>query len=224
MTPDEADEENSDPVINDTEDSSTLSEINVHIVTEEDIIASKYKIQDIILPLIGKNVMLPSHGTGDYINTLLHERGLFLDTLNRTEKGGGVKSRIRGHYRRVVEFPADFSYKLVQYSNPNDTIQQTEINSLNLQPQLEGKDESESLPSAQHRQALVVEFNLSPGSYATMVLRELMKEATDASYHAEMTASTTNTVRGDMNPVELESTTASEELPSRKRTREENIS
>lgn len=180
-------EDNDDsPVDNPTE------EIDVHVVTEEDLAVSRYSIRDVILPLIGKNVTLPEHQTGEFIKSLLLEKGLSLETINRVEKSG-VKSRVRGHYRRVIEFPAEFTYRLVNYTDPNETIQQTEINTLNLQPQ-EGSVKESSNPSEATRLGLVIEFNLSAGSYATMLLRELMKEATDTSYHAGLTAATAASV------------------------------
>jgi tRNA(Glu) U13 pseudouridine synthase TruD len=149
---------------------------------------SRFTRRVVIRPLIGKNVTLPSHQTGEFIKSLLLERGLSLETINRVEKSG-VKSRVRGHYRRVIEFPAEFSYRLVNYSDPNETIQLTEINTLNLQQQPEESHGAKnSNPSKATRLGLVIEFNLSAGSYATMLLRELMKEATDSSYHAELTA------------------------------------
>lgn len=216
---DEVDEEHLE-----SDESSVSPEVNIHVVTEEDIAASKYTIRDVLLPLIGRNTLLPLHQTGDYIRSLLEERGLPLDSINKMAKSG-VQSSMRGHYRRVVEFATDFSYKLVDYSSPHETIQETEIQSLNLQPQLEENPEEISVPSTKSKRALVIEFNLSSGSYATMLLRELMKEATDASYHAELTASSFECERQEkQSEMELALANQGSESESRKRSREEDIS
>jgi hypothetical protein len=123
---------------------------------------------------------LVSLSTGEYIRSLLQERGLSLLSINDFERSE-VRSRIRGHYRRIFQYPEAFTYQ---------TIQQTEINALQLHPRDDSVSAAATEAQEAKRLALVIEFNLSPGSYATMLLRELMKEATDSSYHAELTAAT----------------------------------
>jgi tRNA pseudouridine13 synthase len=164
-------------------------EVDVHVVTEDDIVNARYTIRDVVLPLVGRNSRLPEHPTGEYIRSLLEERGLSLLSINDFERSG-VRSRIRGHYRRIIEYPEAFTYRLARYTSPNETIQQTEINALQLHPRDDSASAAATEAQEAKRLALVIEFNLSPGSYATMLLRELMKEATDSSYHAELTAAT----------------------------------
>jgi tRNA(Glu) U13 pseudouridine synthase TruD len=167
-------------------------EVVIHVVTEDDIANSRYTIRDVVLPLVGRNTRLPEHQTGEYIRSLLLERGLSLGSINGFERSG-VRSCIRGHYRRIIEYPEAFTYRLARYTSPNETIQQNEINTLPLLQREEHGIASATAALEEteaKRLALVIEFNLSPGSYATMLLRELMKEVTDASYHAELTAAT----------------------------------
>jgi tRNA(Glu) U13 pseudouridine synthase TruD len=151
----------------------------IHVVTEEDIAFGRYSMRDVVLPLIGRDTLYPFHPTGEYMRSLLQERNL----LNHFESSHQNDLIQRGAYRRVIEYPDDFTYRLVNYSHADDILQSSERNTL-----FPSETSPETLQSEQTHLGLVIEFNLPPGSYATMLLRELTKTHTDSSYHAQLSA------------------------------------
>mmetsp|Transcript_7628 Transcript_7628/g.11309 ORF Transcript_7628/g.11309 Transcript_7628/m.11309 type:complete len:619 (-) Transcript_7628:49-1905(-) len=166
-----------------------------HIVTAEDILKKTYSISDVVLPLLGPDVLFPEHSTGECMRQLLEENGVTSEML--------AKTKLRGTYRRVLQRPADFTWRCQQYSDPNEEIQRTELTTLcgdnaasnsgsgsNVAASSEGGDGGGFL-------AAILEFSLPPGTYATMLLREIMKTSTGTAYHADLTAATYAAVAND---------------------------
>lgn len=158
----------------------------VRLVTAEDVAAGRYAVTDVVLPLPSHDSMWPTHSTGNFMLSLLEENGITQDMFD------GQKGRLGGAYRRVLVIPQDMTWRCQTYISPNDDIQQTELNIFR------DANTSFSAPSsfteggeADHKKkflAAVIEFSLPSGTYATMLLRELMKSATDSTHHASMTA------------------------------------
>jgi tRNA pseudouridine13 synthase len=159
----------------------------VRLVTTEDVSAGRYAITDVVLPLPSHDSAWPSHSTGAYMQSLLEENGITQDMFN------AQKGRLGGAYRRVVVHPQDMIWRCQHYARTNDDIQQTELASFRgdaapapLPAAEEGEGDGED--RSKRFLAAVVEFSLPSGTYATMLLRELMKSATDSTHHASMTA------------------------------------
>lgn len=113
---------------------------DVALVTEADVAAARYSIDDVVLPLPGRNVRYPNNEIGFLYEEEAKRLGV---TFDDTGTFGGLK----GAYRSVLCRPAELTTRVVG-RDPGDA--------------------SEGL-------AVVAEFTLPAGSFATMCVRELMK-------------------------------------------------
>jgi tRNA pseudouridine13 synthase len=213
---------------------------NIHIVTAEDVASKKYTIADVILPIPGCDVVLPSHSLGKFFLDAMAEDGISLETFSTCQP----MYRSRGAYRRLIQRPEDLEWSIVQYPDPNAEIVKTELDMFRS-GELSGRDRlkedskgagtaedtettssaiissvpgsvtiidpSSVLASSHTRdpsgaskvddaalRAAVVAFSLPPGTYATMLLRELTKAGTEKMYQAQLSASTGAATKGSM--------------------------
>lgn len=92
-----------------------------------------------------------------------------------------------GAYRRLVLRPKDFQWAVMEYTDPNADLFETEVNLFRppLEPANVGKPAENR---SKFLRALRVSFTLTPGAYATMLLREVTKESTETEFHASLTA------------------------------------
>ena len=180
-----------DLVSGDSEHASAVRRI------ETDDEAQRYQVQDVVLPLppIGaakaaasdrSPLLYPSAPGVDraLYETALSDLGLSLELLERF-----TEMRLVGGYRKLVVQPSSLSHSVVQYSQPNEPLfLDTSLNQAERRV-LESANQNShhgdgyrSLPSdsespgeQQRRTAVQVCFQLPPGSYATIVLRELIR-------------------------------------------------
>eukprot|EP00457_Paulinella_chromatophora_P000615 gb/GEZN01000615.1/.p1 GENE.gb/GEZN01000615.1/~~gb/GEZN01000615.1/.p1 ORF type:complete len:1198 (+),score=416.51 gb/GEZN01000615.1/:189-3596(+) len=80
-----------------------------------------------------------------------------------------------GSYRRLVVKPIDVSHRLLRYNDFKVPLLLTDID------RLKGKEEPTSLEGGSDT-ALQIEFTLPLGTYATMCLREVLKESTTKAH------------------------------------------
>jgi tRNA pseudouridine13 synthase len=175
----------------------------VHIITTEDINSNTYSIGDVILPLIGYDSTLPGNELGQYIIKMLADDGLVLDSY----KNCNIIYRMSGTYRRIIQQPKDFQWSVLSYDDPEAELVTTELtwfktntlkpasspvasivaatsnNVVNSTDSSASSSSSfSSIPSSDQGmkgrcRALKCKFQLTPGSYVTMLLRELTKQA-----------------------------------------------
>lgn len=75
----------------------------VHVVTEDDVKAGTYRMEQVVLPLPGKDVLYPKHSTGDVYKQIADELGVRIDpdkphhTLTTFQIGS-----FHGGYRHVI--------------------------------------------------------------------------------------------------------------------------
>ena len=147
--------------------------------TNEDTVASKddlietvenvedYTIHDIVIPIPGMKVKYPDNEVKDWFEQYLEEENMTFASFDNTVKD----YKLPGDYRSIIVKPNDVDWRLEHHDDPikdliisaKDKLQQKTI-----QSQDEGKYKS-----------LVLSFSLPSSSYATMVLREIMKVETD---------------------------------------------
>ncbi len=160
--------------------STGVDNSKIKALTAEDIAAGTYSIENLVIPLVGTKTILPVNDTGTYLNALLQEDGLSLEEFANAPP----TYRLQGAYRHVIIRPGKFEYDLVQYSDPNAELAETELRALrknkscNISDATPGKD----------LLAVRLKFMLHAGSYATMLLRELTKQATDTMFQSTLTA------------------------------------
>jgi tRNA pseudouridine13 synthase len=187
-----------------------LKEGDVRILTKADVESNKFTICDVILPLPGSDIILPDNIIGQFYIDLLSKDGLSLKVF----KECSLTFRLLGAYRRMIQFPKDFKWSVVYYEDPNAELVSTEFTSMRSTygkmgssfsmsstenspgttiSMASGATTNESVITKENSnstsiRAAVISFILPPGTYATMMLRELTKESTESQYQAQLTS------------------------------------
>lgn len=145
------------------------------LASEENI--HKFTIFDVVLPIVGSRIKLPANDVGEEIERLLKNDNLTTECFRKNEK----LFISFGSYRKIMVKPKNVKFKLEQYSHPQKNLVETDIDRLIREMKLkdvEGSNAKFSAPptSDSSDEALIIEFELPPSSYATMCLREIMKQ------------------------------------------------
>ena len=148
----------------------------VEYVTEEN--KELFGLHDVVLPLPGYDVMLPSNKVGEEYTKLLQQDGLTIEMLRHRVKDYALP----GDYRSLVLKPENVQWCSFNY---DDIMQPLILSDLDI---LEAKPAPVSLPGGMYK-ALSVEFSLPPSSYATMAIRELLRMDTSSHYQSLLESS-----------------------------------
>lgn len=112
-----------------------------------------------------------------------------------------------GAYRKLLLKPANLSWELIKYNEETDNLIQSDWEEL--------KDENKPVTQEDGKLlALVVDFCLPSSTYATMVLREILKQDTSASHQTLLNKTEADAAKdlaagdGDAVKLEKDSTTA----------------
>lgn len=158
-------------------------------LTEEDIQSGKYSIFDIILPTPGFDIHYPTFMRDFY------EEVMKKDDLSPFEMIRKVKEfSLPGSYRNILGKPKNINFKILNYINENDDILNSDLEILNNNTALKNgrqysknklgkyfisdEQSSKTVFDKNHKVAVILEFELGTSSYATMLLRELLKVET----------------------------------------------
>lgn len=152
---------------------------NVHSVTEEDVVANKYSLEDILIPLVGVKTTLPSNELSEVIRSILKDNGITVDMFKKIQDRDLI---LNGDYRNVICHPTDFDYEIKEYFDPLQPLLQTDLMKLHDE---DIKIEPPTDTVATMKTAMVVGFTLPSSSYATIALRELMKRPTSIEFQRE---------------------------------------
>eukprot|EP00599_Poterioochromonas_sp_BG-1_P012730 CAMPEP_0173155718 /NCGR_PEP_ID=MMETSP1105-20130129/14287_1 /TAXON_ID=2985 /ORGANISM="Ochromonas sp., Strain BG-1" /LENGTH=174 /DNA_ID=CAMNT_0014072227 /DNA_START=402 /DNA_END=923 /DNA_ORIENTATION=+ len=157
---------------------------------------NRFQISDVILPLIGSDILFPQNEFHAMYLDLLHVDDLSLEIFQKCL----VIYRLKGGYRKLMEYPKNLEWDLKEYTQDNEEINITELRSFVTPVEKRKRRESGEKEAAvepteatsqvdevkseevQVKKALLLKFSLSPGSYATMFLREVTKESTEFDY------------------------------------------
>ncbi|XP_042059815.1 multisubstrate pseudouridine synthase 7-like [Salvia splendens] len=107
-------------------DLSEVKNASVKVISEEDIAAEKYSIEDIVLPLPGSRVSYPSNEIGKIYNDLAKKDGISLTESAHNSKEFSL-TNMTGAYRRVFQKPKDFEWELLKYTDPNLPLAETDM-------------------------------------------------------------------------------------------------
>ena len=164
----------------------------VVVLTAEDVASGRFTIEDIVLPLPGYESIYPENEIGAYYDELFAADGL----TRRSYDSCSPAYREKGVYRKLVQRPKDFEWQVIAYDDPDAELATTEISKFRVarpsnKPESEGEvveKEKEEVPAevVGKFRALLVKFSLPPGTYATMLLRELTKSSTESGYQAQL--------------------------------------
>ncbi|KAL5257144.1 hypothetical protein ACHWQZ_G012171 [Mnemiopsis leidyi] len=125
---------------------------------------SNYDLSDILLPLPGYDVQLPDNCCTGFLNEILEEDDMSIEDF----KGPlGKEFNVGGCYRNVLFKPSEFEANIVKYSEENEKLVSTNLDSV-LGREFSVKNEGS-------RTALMLSFTLPRSCYATMLLREIMR-------------------------------------------------
>lgn len=150
-------------------------ESKLKVATVED--ADNYTIFDVVLPIVGSRTKLPENDVGQEILRLLSEDNLELSSFKKNER----LFISFGSYRKMMIKPKNVEWSLKQYSHPHQNLVETDLDRLIKDLKLKEVEGSSSRlnnapVSDSSDEALVVSFELPSSSYATMCLREIMKQ------------------------------------------------
>ena len=150
----------------------TKNKVNENPASKDDLIETieneeDYTIHDVVIPIPGMKVKYPDNEVKDWFEQYLAEENMTFDSFDNTVKD----YKLPGDYRNIIVKPNDVDWRLEFYDDPiKDLI-------ISAKEKLEQKT-VESLKDGKFK-ALVLSFSLPSSSYATMVLREIMKVETD---------------------------------------------
>ncbi|GFP99227.1 pseudouridylate synthase 7 homolog [Phtheirospermum japonicum] len=178
-------------------DLSEAKNMSVKVISDEDIVAEKYTIDDIVLPLPGSRITYPLNDIGKIYHDLAKKDGISLTDSAHNSKEFSL-TNMTGAYRQVFQKPKDFEWELLNYVDTNiplaetdwDVISKSGTSSTSVRPsdereQIKSDREEdktqtdESIAAASKTQmALKMSFTLPSSCYATMAIRELLKTST----------------------------------------------
>jgi tRNA pseudouridine13 synthase len=168
-------------------ENSGLKGKKVKEVDQDDIELCKYKMTDVVIPLVGTKVQYPTNSNGTYLNELLAQDGLSKESFANVDDHNLV---LGGDYRRLICKPTDFDFQIKLYKDPLQPLVQTDLMSLHSVSLdcLDVTDPTDSAFDADDKLliGLKVGFTLPPSAYATILLRELTKRPTSADYQSEL--------------------------------------
>jgi tRNA pseudouridine13 synthase len=149
------------------------------IETEEEL--AKFDITDIVLPLPGHQVQYPKNSINEEYEKLMRQYNIKID------KTSNKLLNLPGSYRCVIVKPKDLDYVFAKYTDSNQALIQSDYEKLKGDEGLNGEDmlkgdEPKQEEQLEEKNAMILSFSLPSSSYATMLLRELMKVETSSQY------------------------------------------
>ena len=149
-------------------------------VTADEAQSGKFKIEDVVLPLPGHDVIYPAHELGQaYKDFMASDEGGGLDPHNM--KRAWKDTSLTGEYRYLINRPADICAEVKAYRGDEqlvttdlEEIRKAELRAKGQEVIIENEEVGEDGEGEEQKLAVVVRFRLGPGSFATMALRDLM--------------------------------------------------
>jgi tRNA pseudouridine13 synthase len=111
-------------------------------------------------------------------------------TLDSFKTNPNLEYRSSGTYRRIVQNPKDFKYEYISYLDCDMELAESELNKFRHVRSHNDRKEGVTDTTSRRYHGAKLCFSLPPGSYATMLLRELTKESTDTLHQASLTLAT----------------------------------
>uniref|UniRef100_A0A5K3F1Z5 TRUD domain-containing protein n=1 Tax=Mesocestoides corti TaxID=53468 RepID=A0A5K3F1Z5_MESCO len=133
-------------------------------------------IHQVVLPLPGYEVVFPDNECGKWYFELFDEDSLKLDDFKHKVKDFALP----GSYRHLIVKPEDVHYEIHEYVDPKKPLIQSDYAAMCAESSSQSKPDEQQSPSPESEKfrALVLEFTLPKAAYATMAIRELMRDVT----------------------------------------------
>ncbi|KAI6652314.1 hypothetical protein LOD99_7329 [Oopsacas minuta] len=141
---------------------------------DEDMINSgKYLLENLVIPTIGED------STPDkFTLELLQNENIEFDTIKTLT----IEYQLWTNYRKVFIKPDIENWSLKNYTNLEETLVLSDLD------KIQGFESTKVDEDAIQRTALLLTLSLPKSCYATMALRELLREDTSSSYQATLNA------------------------------------
>ena len=141
--------------------------------------ATTTSIFDVVLPLPGSTIVYPGHIVGELYHQHMVQDGIDFDTLQNVSK----EFTLAGDYRPLMAHAKDLEYTVLSHYDPKAPLQLTDMDLMNGRDEtylealrgMQTTETGEQQPQVEQR-ALRIQFTLQTSQYATMCLRELLKE------------------------------------------------
>ncbi|RPA97278.1 tRNA pseudouridine synthase D [Choiromyces venosus 120613-1] len=162
-------------------------------LSKEEAESGKYTIKDIVLPTPGWDIIYPQNALMDVYNRVMKEHGL--DPLNM--KRSHRETSLPGSYRHVIStfINGEASYEVRKYRG-EEQIVKTDLEVLkekeaaaaegvgkkdgddgvSMEIDVQSEESTMVAVEGEEKTAVVLRFQLGTSTYATMALRELMKD------------------------------------------------
>ncbi|CUS07990.1 unnamed protein product [Tuber aestivum] len=161
-------------------------------LSKEEVESGKYTIKDIVLPTPGWDIIYPQNALMEIYSRVMKEHGL--DPLNM--KRNHRETSLPGSYRHVIAtfINGEANYEIRKYHG-DEQIVKTDLEVIKEKEAVaEGagkgdgvdmeldvqSEESAVVAEGEGKAAVVLKFQLGTSTYATMALRELMKDGVKA--------------------------------------------
>ncbi|KAH0563898.1 pseudouridylate synthase 7 homolog [Cotesia glomerata] len=146
----------------------------VKVLAEEDL--ANYTLADVVMPQPGYKVTYPTYAK-DWYEEFMAKDDLSLDLRNKNKRFS-----LGGAYRKIVQVPEGLSWRVVQYDDISCDLIRSDFDEM--------QDKELIIKNSEGKyKALVLEMSLKSSTYATMALREILKQDTSAETQAAQTAS-----------------------------------
>jgi tRNA pseudouridine13 synthase len=182
-------------------------------LSKEEAESGEYSIFDVVLPLPGFDVEYPPNAIGEFYKEFMKsERGGGLDPHDMRRKWRDIS--LSGSYRKLLARPGEgLGFEIKQYVNEDEQMVETDLERLqqsgkdygngiqNFKTENQGtegttaiKEENRDVEmgdSEEKREAkiaVILKMQLGSSQYATMALRELMKQGGVKAFKPEYTA------------------------------------
>ena len=159
----------------------------VKVLESEDEVG-QYTIHDVVMPLPGNEIQLSEQGwMAQVYGHMLAE-----DALTPADVGESKTPEfaLKGDYRKVLHLPRNVSYELLRYRNANANLCQSdedEILGLDAPSASQYKSGDDEPLGEDESVAMVLRLTLGVSAYATMALREVLKQDTSVAHQKELT-------------------------------------
>jgi len=172
----------------------------VRYVTAEEAARRALPLAAVLLPLPAPGTLLPLHAAGEVYRSQAAADGVSLEGSPHGAREFSLAG-FAGGYRPLVTLPGRLAARLLRYDGPDQELTETPLGAcLAAEGAARGGG---GLPPPQpapgapllaeaegegRYTALQVHFTLPASSYATMAVRELLKQSTSAAFHKALSA------------------------------------
>ncbi|XP_067646698.1 pseudouridylate synthase 7 homolog [Eurosta solidaginis] len=152
--------------MNDIENAGAALNEKIKTLTEEDIASGEYTIYDVVMPLLGFNIMYPDNEIGTWYEEIFEKYGLSHDDLQNSCSFHSLA----GSYRKFLIRPNEFTWSNRKYSQPYEYLLSSDWDHI-----IGKAAEIDKLGNNGDSTAILLDFCLPRSVYVPVLLRELLK-------------------------------------------------